>query len=324
MPPKTPLPGFNKGQKPPVNSVQQMLAAKLDKDSKEKPTKRLHSEVCNESNSSLDLSGIMNLHEDIKEIKSDIQTVTKAQDRCLKQFDKLEKDLIKTSDLDQLVTTIVTKLLGEFKETLIDEYEEKITKVKDDMQEKIDALSIENEDLKKKVKTLNETTANIRKDLIATTRVAKEADISSNYNEQYSRKNNIKILNFPRKMNQDLRKDFIQTCKHDLKVELEERDVVAIHRIPSQKHRIYPVIVKLFSSDVKRKVMRQKKELNGDVKFVDDVTQRNMKLINKLHDTNHFEQVWYYNCGVYGRTETGKQFKFNLYDDVNHRLNERE
>jgi hypothetical protein len=94
------------------------------------------------------------------------------------------------------------------------------------------------------------------------------------------RKNNIKVFNFARREKQNLRQDFIDLVKRDLNVTLEERDVVAIHRLPAE-HEPSPLIVRLFSSDVKRSVMRVRKELKGRVKFVDDVTQMNMELIKR-------------------------------------------
>ncbi|VDI22340.1 Hypothetical predicted protein, partial [Mytilus galloprovincialis] len=124
--------------------------------------------------------------------------------------------------------------------------------------------------------------------------------------EHWLGKNNIKVFNFPRRDRQNLRKDFIEMVKKDLDVSLEERDVVAIHRLPAV-HEPSPLIVRFFNSDVKRSVMRVRKQLNGKVKFVDDVTQRNMELIHRLEKSNHFEQVWYFNCGVYGRTECGNR-----------------
>ncbi|VDI51445.1 Hypothetical predicted protein [Mytilus galloprovincialis] len=123
-----------------------------------------------------------------------------------------------------------------------------------------------------------------------------------------------------RKDKQDLRKDFMETVKKELNVQLEDRDVVAIHRIPSQKAGPYPVIVKLFSSDVKRQIMRCRKELTSKIRFVDDVTQRNMSLIERLRKTDEFESVWYFNCGIYGRTPAGLQLKFGLYDDIHYRV----
>ena len=56
--------------------------------------------------------------------------------------------------------------------------------------------------------------------------------------------------------------------------------------------------------------MQVRKELKGRVKFVDDVTQRNMELIKRPERSQRFDQVWYFNCGIYGRTENGLQTKF--------------
>ncbi|CAC5399162.1 unnamed protein product [Mytilus coruscus] len=298
----------------PGNTVQTLLAAKVDKN-KPPLNKRTHSDVSNESNNSLDLSGIMNFQKDIDEIKIKLEGVTRRED-----LDRVTKDMIKTSDLEQVVTLIVKKLMNEFEITVQKKIDEKVEEVKNEMQEKFDALSIENEELKNKLHAIQYSNTTIRRDLNETSRLSRQADISSNYNEQYSRKNNIKIINFPRKDKQDLRKDFMETVKKELNVQLEDRDVVAIHRIPSQKAGPYPVIVKLFSSDVKRQIMRYRKELTSKIRFVDDFTQRNMSLIERLRKTDEFESVWYYNCGIYGRTLTGLQLKFGLYDDIHYRI----
>jgi cellulose synthase/poly-beta-1,6-N-acetylglucosamine synthase-like glycosyltransferase len=77
---------------------------------------------------------------------------------------------------------------------------------------------------------------------------------STNFTLPFSsflRKNNIKVFNFPRREKQNLRQDFINLVKRDLNVTLEERDVAVIHRLPAE-HESSPLIVCLFSSDVKR------------------------------------------------------------------------
>ena len=66
--------------------------------------------------------------------------------------------------------------------------------------------------------------------------------------------------------------------------------------------------------------MRVRKELQNKVKFVDDVTTRNMELISKLDKSECFESVWYFNCNVFARTLDGVQFKFGLHDDIQTRL----
>ncbi|CAC5364190.1 unnamed protein product [Mytilus coruscus] len=177
--------------------------------------------------------------------------------------------------------------------------------------------------LKKQIDQVREAVINDKKILKDTVKSTQEAIISANYNEQYSRKHNIKVMNFPRHEKQDLRSDFIQKVRRDLNVQLQERDVVAIHRLPSDQPGPNPVIVRHFNSDVKRSIMRVRKDLKDHVQFSDDVTRRNMQLITKLRDMECFESVWYYNCGVFGRTEDGLQLKYRLFDDVRRRLQER-
>jgi hypothetical protein len=65
--------------------------------------------------------------------------------------------------------------------------------------------------------------------------LTKDATIQSNYNEQYSSKNNIKVFNMKKRDKQNLREDFIDLVKKDLNVDLELRDVVAIHHLPSDR-----------------------------------------------------------------------------------------
>ncbi|CAG2206488.1 unnamed protein product [Mytilus edulis] len=218
-----------------VKTVQSLLTAKKDKDNSKQPPKRTRSDVSTDSNTSMDLSGIINFLKDLDEIKFSLRNVTTKDD-----LNEVTKELVKTADLENMVTGMVGKL---------------------------------------------------------------------------------KVFNFPWKEQQDLRQDFIQMVKSDLNITLHDRDIVAIHRLPAQREP-RPLIVRCFNTDVKRSIMRKRKELRNKVKFVDDVTTRNMALIKRLEDSGRFDQVWYFNCGIYGRTDNGLQMKYGLYDDINRRLRE--
>ena len=72
----------------------------------------------------------------------------------------------------------------------------------------------------------------------------------ANYNEQYSRKNNIKILNIKEVHDEtetslatDACKLFSETCA----VDLNPREIQAIHRIPAKPGTTKPVLVKLLT-----------------------------------------------------------------------------
>ena len=49
------------------------------------------------------------------------------------------------------------------------------------------------------------------------------------------------------------------------------------------------------------------------VSFMYFCTHENMELIKRLERSQRFDQVWYFNCGIYGRTENGLQTKFQIY-----------
>jgi hypothetical protein len=98
------------GQPNPVKTVQTLLAAKKkDTSNKEPRAKRTHSEVSNDSNTSHDLSGLINFQKDLDEIKISLRDVTTKDD-----LNEMTKDLVKTSDLENIVTGIVKKLFSKF------------------------------------------------------------------------------------------------------------------------------------------------------------------------------------------------------------------
>ena len=140
------------GQLNPVKTVQTLLAAKKkDTSNKEPRAKRTHSEVSNDSNASHDLSGLINFQKDLDEIKISLRDVTTKDD-----LNEMTKDLVKTSDLENIVTGIVKKLFSKFESSLEKKMNEKIIKIQNEMEEKVEALSIENEDLKKSPNNINQ------------------------------------------------------------------------------------------------------------------------------------------------------------------------
>lgn len=104
----------------------------------------------------------------------------------------------------------------------------------------------------------------------------KEAIKMANYNEQYSRKTNVKIM--------DVREDEAESedglrekAKNILKsqgAEVADHEILVIHQIPTKKKgTVKPVLIKMTNTSVKSCIMRKRKELkNAGHKVVDDVT----------------------------------------------------
>ncbi|CAC5390267.1 unnamed protein product [Mytilus coruscus] len=225
-------------------------------------------------------------------------------------------NLVQQKDLKSLVSNIVKKLLDHFEEKITSKFDSKVREATGKLHDKLDTLMIENEDLRERIGAKNKVINNIVEKVGDNNERSIDALRLANYNEQYSRKHNIRMLNFLEKRGENLRKAFIETVKSDLNVDIEPIDVLAIHRIPGKEGYQMPVIVKVKNTDTKIPIMRQKKSLKNEVKFHDDITQRNLGLMARLKNTKKFENVWFYNCNAYAKNETISKIKFDLFDNV--------
>jgi hypothetical protein len=199
-----------------------------------------------------------------------------------------------------------------------------VNNLKKDYDEKINALSVENESLTNEIKTLRDTNAKLKTEINVNKGHTLEAMRSANFNEQYSRKNNVKVFNLPTKERQDLKKDFTEMLRKDLGLQFDPREITEIHRIPtsSQFTKDKPVIIRLASSEAKRTLMREKKNLSGNIRFAEDVTQKNMNLMKLLRESDEIESAWFYNTRVYGKSKDGTQVKFDIGDNITQKLRE--
>lgn len=338
--------------KPGEKTIQTLLAAKTNKPKdkersaiKDNPGKepaakykRLVSDRSLDSNSDHELSIIQT---DLESIKEGLEGVIKKQD-----LNSALSSLVQKNDIENIVTNIVNKLVQNMEKNIDKKFKEKL----DNQTKTIEGLRQENENLREAIATNSKTIrelklkvdeneektrqsmANHRKSMSEIkTQVEdneqriKHAIEKANYNEQYSRKFNIKVMQCRESEGENLRDIFAnKIVKEKLGVDITQNEIQAIHRIPGKPGQIKPIIVKLINSDVKSKIMRQKKNLpkgSDCIKLVDDVTRHNMGLIARLSETKKFESVWYFNGSVFGKTiSSGKRMKFNLFDDVEERL----
>ncbi|KAH3888411.1 hypothetical protein DPMN_012445 [Dreissena polymorpha] len=143
----------------------------------------------------------------------------------------------------------------------------------------------------------------------------------ANYNEQYSRKNNIKILNIPENKEENetsLANTVSEILKINTEVDLQPIDVVAMYRIPTKKGKFRPVIIKLRNNSVKSAIMRKRAPMKSNgYRLVDDVTKPNQGLINRLLPHPNIDSAWYFNGAVYGKTVAEERIKFDINDNVN-------
>ncbi|KAK3096119.1 hypothetical protein FSP39_023420 [Pinctada imbricata] len=209
------------------------------KSGKEPPNKRTCSELSDTSMEELNL-----ILSDLDEIKIAMKnTVTK-------------------SDLTDVVKSIVKEMLDQYKkdtedrfESVEKDYKERCGKLED----KIDGLCLEVEHLREVLAQRDAAIRNLTASLDGVTRIAESAHQKSNYNEQYSRKNNIKIYGMTESRDEDTTSAVCKILKDCAKVDLTKDEILAAHRLPSKvEGATRPVILKVKNSDIKSRIMKQR------------------------------------------------------------------
>ncbi|KAK3084914.1 hypothetical protein FSP39_021395 [Pinctada imbricata] len=266
--------------------------------------KRTNSEVSNSSISD-ELTVIM---EDLQEIKSTLDETTK------------KKDLTEVKNImSEMIKEVKTEM-----QARIQEIEERNKKEHQKMQKEIDGLLRENNTLKEKLMSTNKTLREVTQMSNDAIEIAKDAQRKSNYNEQYSRKNNFLIHGVTESPREDTTEVALSSLEDAAQVKLQDSEIVAIHRIPGKKDMPRPIHVKVKNSSVKAKVMRKRSHVKKNGKGLclkDDVTKLNTALIQRLNNHSSIQQGWYFNGSVYACPMGGtRRLKFDIHDDIDDKL----
>ena len=222
------------------------------------------------------------------------------------------EDAMTKNDMKTFIKATVQDIMNEINKNIEVTIDIKVQERTKKWQEEIDMLREENDQLKLKLLNANKNSLSFQK----TANLALE---KANYNEQYSRKNNIKIMNIREEAGEDdstlLNKVSDLLGKQD--ITLSPHQVIAIHRIPGKPGSPKPVLMKVTNTTVKSTIMRKRKVMkSAGHRLVDDVTRLNTELITRLFDHPAIEAAWYFNGTVYGKTTAGRRIKFDLHDDI--------
>ena len=272
---------------------------------------------------------------DIETLKKGLHNVAKKSD-----IDKAVGKLVTKDEIEIMVQNIVTKVLKATKEELKkeiraevskeirEEFDKKLTTKSNELKSQVEGLRM---DLKLMRETISEQNKLIEKmrdmkdDESKLTHSIKNNLCMANFNEQYSRKNNIKIMNWEEGDNdKDLRKGLIKKLNEKANVVVKSEEIVAIHRIPGKAGETRPVLVKFANSECKVRVMKNRKDLRkASFNVVDEVTRYNMKLIKRLADHEQIEYSYYFNSHIYGVTTEGERHRFDVFDDIDKKIKEK-
>lgn len=187
------------------------------------------------------------------------------------------------------------------------------------VKEKTDKMNMELASLKEENETLKTALKSLKDSQIKTNETAKIALQKANYNEQFSRKHNFKILSITDRAIETEATLTQDVCSYFKKqnVTMTTENIVAIHRIPGKPGLPKPVLLKLKNNSEKTKLMKARRAMKtSGHRLVDDVTKLNSDLIGQLNNHQKIDSAWYFNGAVYGKTKVGDRLKFDIHDDI--------
>ncbi|KAH3727950.1 hypothetical protein DPMN_053896 [Dreissena polymorpha] len=264
--------------------------------------------------------------EELKNIHTQLEAMTNGISELREDL----KSMLKREELEELIKNTVSTIMKKIEESMLNQIEKEVKNRTNTFKEQIASLEFENGQLKQTIIELNSSTTKSITEL--ETQVGKLYDTSrealklANYNEQYSRKNNVKILNITKSSN-ETETSLTQTVSNILRttadVELKPEDIIAIHRIPTKKGAIRPVIVKLRNNNAKSSIMKKRTPIKTKgFRLVDDVTKRNQGLISRLLLHPDIKSAWFLNGSVFGQTTSDERIKFDIFDNVDNTISD--
>ncbi|KAK3091154.1 hypothetical protein FSP39_017566 [Pinctada imbricata] len=259
---------------------------------------------------------------ELKEMREELQGVASKSE--IKEIKEDLQNLVKKDDLKEIVKDFVTEIMTEMKKEMnkrFEEMSEKNRKTIGQLTDKIDSLSMENNLLKEKLADREKQVRMLNDRVDNAEIIARDAQKRSNYNEQYSRKNNVKLHGIP-EADAENTSDTVQKVLKDVaQVDLHPEEILAVHRISGKPNEHRPILLKVKNTEVKARIMRKRSVVKRSGKrLTDDVTRLNSKLIQELNGCDEIEQAWYFNGNVYGKVKGGRRLQFDIFDNIQDKI----
>ena len=132
--------------------------------------------------------------------------------------------------------------------------------------------------------------------------------------EQYSRRNNIRIMGIPEKKGEDPEEEVMKVVGK-VKATIQKGDIDRAHRVGKyQEGTARPIIVKFISHHSKMEVITQRKtlrQLNTKIFIVEDLTQTRRTLLKKVRENDNIKKVWTEDGRIKAQTKRGKVVRIN-------------
>ena len=242
-------------------------------------------------------------------------------------IDAIVQDAIKLAiDLyNEKITNLITSKLEDIKKE-INAINENLGKKTTALENQIERIEGEKFLLDKQIECTNKTisqlkteNSELKTELTLINRDIQTNTIAANRNEQYSRKNSIRIFGIAQNSEQEDCKQIVQEfCKQSLNINFEKNEIVGAHRVGrKQPDRPQGIIVKFVHSETKYNIIKARRKLKGTIYVVnDDLSQKNAQLLNRAHRHERVKSTWSSNGKLFAMGHNGAKIRLELFCDI--------
>ena len=164
-------------------------------------------------------------------------------------------------------------------------------------------------------------------DLESIRRESRDALVIANDNEQYSRRNNIRIKGLSVQPHGDCRQVVVDFCRNKLQMpDFDNGDIEAAHTVSGRPgsssdeaattgmtstatSKTEPIILVRFRRrETRDAVVRQRRKLKGTgLSIVEDLTTLNVKTLNRIRNSELVASTWTWNGRIFAQLKSGKR-----------------
>ena len=115
----------------------------------------------------------------------------------------------------------------------------------------------------------------------------------ANHNEQYSRRNNIRMFGIPQiTPDEDCTKEVVDLVQHNLELDITTSDIIGAHRVEKNTRTSHRPLSSNFSENQQNRVISNRYKLKGKgLVIVEDLTMKNLQLLNRAQNHDRIKSA---------------------------------
>lgn len=222
-----------------------------------------------------------------------------------------EQEIVMEDEIEK----IISARFDVFKAALIKDVKDELLKRIETLETKVESLETANKSLKTQIETHTTNTNEV--DIKKITRRMVEM-------EQYSRKANLKIYGLEENtgdgdrdreagapgpaIEEDTQAVVLTMLKDNLGVTIDPGEVVAVHRLPTNRNMARPIIIKFVRREPRSVILANRKKLKGKKISIQEDLCRDMQLVfNRVYKDARAVKSWTINGRVFFTVPGGKK-----------------